>query len=72
MAGYALFHTAYMDQLLEIARANRVDPYALMQEIGMSSPAELDIERIIKKLQNENSLLEEALPSDRYVGNEQT
>ena len=72
MAGYALFHTAYMDQLLEIARANRVDPYALMQEIGMSSPTEVDIQEIVNKLKNENSLLEEALPADRYVGNEQT
>jgi len=71
MAGFALFHTAYMDQLIEIARYERLDPYHLMREIGTASPKEANLESIIQKLRNENKFLTSALPKDRYIGNEQ-
>lgn len=71
MAGFALFHTAYMDQLIKIARHERLDPYYLMQEIGTASPDDVDLELIIQKLSFENKRLTSALPRDQYIGNEQ-
>lgn len=71
MAGFALFHTAYMDQLIEISRIERVDPYYLMQAIGTSSPNECDLTTILQNLRANKRELRMMLPRDRYVGNEQ-
>lgn len=71
MAGFVLFHTAYMDQLIEIARKERLDPFYLMQEIGKASPKESDLSSIIWKLRKADKSLNSALPRDRYFGDEQ-
>lgn len=71
MAGYALFHTSYMDQLLHISSNNRIDPYSFMQAVGSNSLSELDLDSIVHQLVQEKKLLEEALPLDKYPGNEQ-
>jgi 4-hydroxy 2-oxovalerate aldolase len=71
MAGFTLFHTAYMEQLIEIARYERVDPYYLMKEIGTASPKECDLGSIIQKLKMDNKYLKTSLPRDKYIGNEQ-
>jgi hypothetical protein len=60
-----------MDQLLHISSNNRIDPYSLMQAVGSNSLSELDLDSIVHQLVQEKKLLEEALPLDKYPGNEQ-
>lgn len=71
MAGYALFHTSYMDELIEIAVKNRVDPFHLMMAIGSNDISEVDLEKILRKLKLENRVLNQPVPRDKYPGHEQ-
>lgn len=71
MAGFTLFHTSYMDELLEIALQHRIDPYRLMLEVGSNDLNEIDLDSIIIKLIEQNYKLDFPLPLNRYPGHEQ-
>jgi 4-hydroxy 2-oxovalerate aldolase len=74
-AGYALFHTSYMENLLKVSRDMGVDPYALMQEHCLTNLTSGSVEDFIpsgKKLVQDGILLDAPLPIDKYVGNEQS
>jgi 4-hydroxy-2-oxovalerate aldolase len=71
MAGFSLFHTSYMDELIEISARNRVDPYHLMLAIGSNSISEMNLETIIASLLSQNKILSHPIPTDKYPGHEQ-
>jgi len=73
-AGFTLFHTSYMDNLIEISREFAVDPYVLMQEhckTNLTSATISELEVLAKKLKNEGKDLDMSLPEDRYIGQDQ-
>ena len=73
-AGYSLFHTSYMEDLLNTSRKFGVDPYALMQEhckTNLLTGNTSDLENVSVKLLAEGRTLDSPLPRDRYVGREQ-
>lgn len=75
MAGYTLFHTSYMENLLIASEEFNVDPYVLMQEHCDETLLSGSLEQFREKA---NSLKRNGisatvpLPEDQYVGNEQT
>ena len=71
MAGFTLFHTAYMDELIKISKTYKVDPYKLMEKIGSNSIFACNLDGIIQNLIEDGELLNTNLPIDLYVGNEQ-
>jgi 4-hydroxy-2-oxovalerate aldolase len=73
-AGFTLFHTSYMEDLLNTSRKFGVDPYALMQEhckTNLLTGNISDLENVSVKLLAEGKTLDSPLPRDRYVGREQ-
>jgi 4-hydroxy 2-oxovalerate aldolase len=74
LAGYTLFHTSYMEDLLVTSRAMGVDPYALMEEhckANLLTASISDLQAVGAKLINEGKTLDSPLPRDRYIGREQ-
>jgi 4-hydroxy 2-oxovalerate aldolase len=75
LAGYSLFHTSYMENLLSISREIGVDPYSLMQEhcsTNIVTGSMSELRQSATKLFEAGITLDAPLPNDRYVGNEQT
>lgn len=73
-AGYTLFHTSYMDNLIKVSRDLGVDPYVLMQAHCRTNLISASMEELMptaQKLLEEGSFLDSPLPLDRYVGHEQ-
>jgi 4-hydroxy 2-oxovalerate aldolase len=74
MAGHSLFHTSYMEKLLECAISYKIDPYELMEEmcrIDLSSFDFDDLSRVAEALRDSGSTLDSALPLDYYPGDEE-
>jgi 4-hydroxy 2-oxovalerate aldolase/long-chain acyl-CoA synthetase len=74
-AGYMLFHTSYMENLLAVSSELCVDPYLLMQEhcaINQISGSKNELLASAKKVTRRNKAETEIfMPPDRYPGNEQ-
>jgi 4-hydroxy-2-oxovalerate aldolase len=73
-AGFTLFHTSYMEDLLDVSRKFGVDPYALMQEhceTNLLTANISDLEITSSKLISRGRMLDSPFPIDRYVGREQ-
>lgn len=73
-AGFTLFHTSYMDNLIEASREFLVDPYVLMQEhckTNLVSASSSELGNLARKLQKDGKTLDAALPMDRYIGKDQ-
>lgn len=71
MAGFVLFHTAYMENLLNLARKERIDPYYLMKEISSQSFEGISLSKIVDKVRLQGHTLTFPIPNDPYHGNEQ-
>ncbi len=73
-AGFTLFHTSYMENLIEVSREFLVDPYVLMQEhckTNLISASVLELSNLAKNIKGEGRFFEGSLPLDRYIGKEQ-
>lgn len=73
-AGFTLFHTSYMDNLIEVSREFLVDPYVLMQEhckTNLVSADRIELSHLAKRLKSDGKMFDGALPMDRYIGKDQ-
>ena len=73
-AGFTLFHTSYMDNLLEVSRDFAVDPYVLMQEHcknNLLSASKSELGLLAKELKKDGVNMDAPLPKDRYIGQDQ-
>ena len=73
-AGLTLFHTSYMENLLQVCRKTGVDPYVLMQEHCTKNKITATNDQLFEvalRLLNEGFELNSPLPSDKYIGSEQ-
>jgi 4-hydroxy 2-oxovalerate aldolase len=74
LAGFLLFHTAYMDDLITVSREFEVDPYMLMQEhckISITSGSHDEISAVAKSMISNGHSYLGSYPLDRYFGHEQ-
>lgn len=75
MAGFMLFHTSYMENLIKVSKKLNLDPYYLMQEHcnkNLITAGTEELETLGKTLLHNFGNYEiESLPKDIYVGNEQ-
>ena len=74
MAGYVMFHTSYMDNLLEVCSQNGLDPYVLMQEHckdNRISGSIRELGSLAEKLKLQGISGEYVSPARKYIGNEQ-
>jgi len=75
MAGFMLFHTSYMENLIKVSKKLNLDPYVLMQEHCSKNLITAGIEELETLgntlLLNFGSYKIDSLPKDIYVGNEQ-
>lgn len=74
MAGYALFHTSYMDNLLKVCEENDADPYILMQEhckTNLMSGSTDEFKSLVGTLEKLEKKGHFTRSVKRYVGNEQ-
>ncbi len=74
LAGFLLFHTSYMEDLISVSRKFGIDPYILMQEhctntITSGSVDEFSL--VAEKIKHEGRNLDNPLPLDKYIGHEQ-
>jgi 4-hydroxy 2-oxovalerate aldolase len=73
-AGYTLFHTSYMDNLISVSRDLGVDPYVLMQEHckkNLVSASIAELQDLAKVLKESGQTIDVPLPADRYIGLDQ-
>ena len=74
MAGYVLFHTSYMDNLLKACEDLDADPFVLMQEhckTNLISGSTDELKSLIEKLGKSDQKGKFTRPIRRYLGNEQ-
>jgi 4-hydroxy-2-oxovalerate aldolase len=74
MAGYVLFHTSYMDNLLKTCEEFDADPYILMQEhckTNLVSGGTGEFEALIEILEKSEKKGSFKRSAKRYLGNEQ-
>ena len=74
LAGFLLFHTAYMDDLISVSREFEVDPYLLMQEhckISITSGSYDELSSVAKNMNAAGHSYPGPYPLDRYFGHEQ-
>lgn len=74
LAGFLLFHTSYMEDLISVSRKFGIDPYVLMQEHCTNTITSGSIEEFVtvaEKISYEGKYIENPLPLDKYVGHEQ-
>jgi len=74
LAGFLLFHTAYMDDLITVSRELEVDPYMLMQEhckVSITTGSYDEISVVAKNMVLNGHAYLGSYPLDRYFGHEQ-
>jgi hypothetical protein len=75
MAGFMLFHTSYMENLITVSKKLSVDPYILMQEHCSKNLISAGLEELEtlgnSLLLNYGNYNIESLAKDIYIGNEQ-
>ena len=74
MAGYVMFHTSYMDNLLEVCSQKGLDPYILMQEHckeNRISGSRQEFNSLAERLKFEGNVGKYVPPARKYIGNEQ-